>query len=121
MSLPRLAIVQEPLSLEALATQVEHAARNLGEGCGAVASFLGTVRATHRGRTVRYLEYEAFDRLAMKVFAQIEAEIADQWPGAILGLHHRVGQLAIGDASVVIAVATAHRAEAFQAARYAIE
>ncbi len=121
MSLPRLAIVHEPLSLDALAADVERLARKSAEGCGAVATFLGVVRGTHKGRPVQYLEYEAYEPLAMKAFARIATEIEEQWPGAVLGLWHRVGRLSIGEASVVIAVATAHRAEAFQACRYAIE
>jgi molybdopterin synthase catalytic subunit len=121
MSTPRLAIVREPLSIEQLAADVEAIARSRGEGCGAVASFLGVVRATHKGRAVKHLEYEAFDALAAKVFEQIDAEVLRQWPEAVLGLRHRVGRLAVGDASVAIAVATPHRAESFQAARYAIE
>jgi molybdopterin synthase catalytic subunit len=121
MSVPRLAIVQEALSIDALVADVEAIARPRGEGCGALATFLGVVRATHKGRRVRYLEYEAFDALALKVFEQIETEIAGQWPGAVLGMRHRVGRLGIGEASVVIVVGTSHRAEAFQACRYAIE
>ena len=95
--------------------------RSSGEGCGAVASFLGLVRATHQGRIVKYLEYEAFDALAIKVFEQIQAEAAEHWPGAALGIVHRTGRLQVGEASIVIAAATAHRAEAFQVCRYAIE
>jgi molybdopterin synthase catalytic subunit len=121
MSLPRLAITREPLSIDALGAEVEALARARGEGCGAVASFLGVVRGVHHGRAVRYLEYEAFDTLAVKVFEQIDGEILEQWPAAVLGLRHRVGRLAIGEASVAIAVATPHRAGAFQACRYAIE
>src|SRR5206468_683471 len=59
--------------------------------------------------------------LALKVFGQIDAEIGEHWPGAILALHHRIGRLHIGEASVAIVVGTPHRAEAFQACRYAIE
>ena len=121
MPLPRLAVVREPLSLDALCADVEGAARTRGAGCGAVGGFLGVVRATHQGRAVRHLEYEAFEPLALKTFAQIETEIAAEWPDAVLGLRHRVGRLTIGEASVAIAVATAHRAESFQACRYAIE
>jgi molybdopterin synthase catalytic subunit len=117
----RLAVVREPLSIEALSSVVEAQARSRDEGCGAIASFVGVVRRTHKGRVVRRLEYEAFEPLAVKAFQRIEAEIGEQWPGATLGLHHRVGPLGIGEASVAIVVATAHRAEAFQACRYAIE
>jgi molybdopterin synthase catalytic subunit len=117
----RLAIGREPLSLDALSREVERAARARGEGCGALCSFVGVVRATHKGRRVRYLEYEAYERLALTVFTMIEQEIAREWPGALLALQHRTGRLDIGEASVVIVVAAAHRREAFQACRYAIE
>jgi molybdopterin synthase catalytic subunit len=116
-----LAIVSAPLSVEALSALVESRARSRGEGCGAVASFVGVVRGTHKGRAVRYLEYEAFEPLAIKAFERIVAEADVEWPGATIGLHHRVGRLDVGEASVVIVAATAHRAEAFRACRYAIE
>lgn len=121
MSLPLLAIVHEPLSLDALCVDVETAARKTNEGCGAVGAFLGVVRRTHGGREVRYLEYEAFEPLALKAFEQIASEIREAWPAAVTGLRHRVGRLSIGEASVAIAAATSHRAQAFQACRYAIE
>jgi molybdopterin synthase catalytic subunit len=117
----RLAIVSDPLSVERLATRLEAMARDRGEGCGAVCSFVGTVRATHQGRRVRYLEYEAFAPLAAKVFQRIEQEIARHWPAALVAIHHRIGRLEIGEASIAIAAAAPHRAEAFQACRYAIE
>ena len=116
-----LAVTSAPLSVEAVTRQVEACVRSSGEGCGAVASFLGLVRATHQGRIVKYLEYEAFDALAIKVFEQIQAEAAEHWPGAALGIVHGTGRLQVGEASIVIAAATAHRAEAFQVCRYAIE
>lgn len=116
-----LSVTTAPLSIEAVSTQVEASVRSQGEGCGALASFVGLVRATHQGRVVRYLEYEAYDALAITVFRQIQEEAAGHWPGAALGIVHRTGRLAVGEASVVIVAATAHRAEAFQACRYAIE
>ena len=116
-----LAVTRAPLSVDALTAEVEASVRTRGEGCGALASFLGVVRATHQGRAVRYLEYEAFDALALKVFAQIQAEAAGRWPGAALGIVHRVGRLSIGEASVVIVAATAPRAESFLGCRFAIE
>lgn len=116
-----LSVTTAPLSVEAVTTEVEATVRSRGEGCGAVASFVGLVRATHKGRIVKYLEYEAFDALAIKVFQQIQAESAEQWPGAALGIVHRTGRLDVGEASIVIVAATAHRAEAFQVCRYAIE
>jgi molybdopterin synthase catalytic subunit len=120
-AVPRLAITRDPLSLERLTLALAAEARDRAEGCGALCSFLGVVRGTHRGRRVTQLDYEAFEPLALKVFAGIAEEIAADWPEAQLGLHHRIGRLQIGEASVAIVVASPHRAEAFEACRYAIE
>jgi molybdopterin synthase catalytic subunit len=116
-----LSVTTAPLSVEAVTTPVEASVRAQGEGCGAVAVFVGLVRATHQGRVVTHLDYEAYDELALTVFRQIQTEAAERWPGAALGIVHRTGRLMVGEASVVIAAATAHRAEAFQVCRYAIE
>ena len=89
--------------------------------CGAVVTFIGTVRDHNTGRQVRYLEYEAFEPLAVKAFERIAAEAAAHWPGVRLAIHHRTGRVEIGEASVVIAVASGHRADAFAVSRYAIE
>src|SRR5690349_4106032 len=97
----RLAVVKEPLALEAIAAEVEAAGRATEIGCGAVATFTGVVRGTHQGRRVRHLEYEAFEPLAVKTFHQIADEIDQVWPGSALALVHRVGRLEIGEASVV--------------------
>lgn len=121
MSAVTHAVLDTVLSVDPLVAAVEAAVQARGEGCGAVCTFVGLVRATHQGRRVRYLEYEAHASLAAKMFARIEAEAAAEWPDALVVIHHRVGRLAIGDASVVIAAASAHRAEAFQVCRYAIE
>jgi molybdopterin synthase catalytic subunit len=88
---------------------------------GAVASFLGLVRDHNAGRRVLWLDYEAFVPLAMKAFEQIGTEAAARWPGVRLAIHHRTGRVAIGEASVAIAAASPHRADAFAACRYAIE
>ena len=90
-------------------------------GDGAVATFVGLVRDRNAGRRVLWLDYEAFEPLAVKAFEQIAAESADRWPGTRLAIHHRTGRVAIGEASVAIAAASPHRAEAFAACRYAIE
>lgn len=88
---------------------------------GAVVTFLGLVRNHNAGRRVLYLEYEAYDELAVKAFGRIAAEIEARWPAARLALHHRTGRLEIGEASVAIATASPHRGDAFAACRYAIE
>ena len=118
---PRFAISQRPLALEALVAALENAARHSGEGCGALCSFLGVVRATHKGRRVTRLEYEAYEPMALRVFERIADEAKLAWPDVMLAIHHRVGSLAIGDASVAIVAAAPHRAQAFQVTRYAIE
>lgn len=115
------AIVKDALAADALVVAVEAQARGTDAGCGAVATFVGVVRATHKGRRVRYLEYEAYEPLAIQVFLRIADEARSEWPQAALAIHHRIGRLEIGEASVAIAAATAHRAEAFHACRYAIE
>ena len=117
----RFAVVRDALSLDAVAALVEGDRRGRGEGCGAVCTFLGVVRATHQGRRVTHLEYEAHEALAERAFQRIGEEIAVQWPGATVAIHHRIGRLDVGEASVAIAAASAHRAEAFQVCRYAIE
>jgi molybdopterin synthase catalytic subunit len=116
-----LAITHDPLVLDALAAALEREVQAQGEGCGAVCTFLGIVRATHKGRRVRHLEYEAFEPLARKALERIASEAAAEWPGVRLAIHHRVGRLLVGEASVAIAAAASHRAESFQACRYAIE
>lgn len=121
MSAPRHAVVDAVLSTEPLVAEVEAALQTRGEGCGAVCTFVGIVRATHQGRRVRFLEYEAHAALATKMFDRIGAEAAGQWPDAVVAIHHRIGRLNVGEASVVIAAASAHRAESFQVCRYAIE
>lgn len=121
MSLPLLAVTSAPLGLEAVVARVEEEARSRGEGCGAVCSFVGVVRATHGGRAVTHLEYEAHEALAARAFAIIATEAADRWPMSILAIHHRVGRLQVGEASVIVAAAAAHRAESFQLCRYGIE
>lgn len=89
--------------------------------CGAVVTFIGTVRDHNSGRQVRYLEYEAYEPLALRSFEQIADEAAGRWPSAVLAIQHRTGRLEIGEASVALAAASPHRADAFAAARYAIE
>ena len=88
---------------------------------GGITTFHGIVRDHNGGRRVLWLEYEAYIPLAIKSFEQIGSEAAERWPAARLAIHHRIGRVEIGEASVVIAAASPHRAEAFAACRYAIE
>ena len=118
---PLLRTGPEPLDLERLAAALADNAGADAGADGAVVTFLGLVRNHNAGRSVRYLEYEAYEPLALKAFEQIAAEIAARWPGARLALHHRVGRLEVGEASVAIAARSAHRGHAYAACRYAIE
>lgn len=97
------------------------AATVAGAGCGAVATFVGLVRDHNAGRRVQYLEYECYEPLAVKAFERIAAEASGAWPDVRLAIAHRVGALQVGEASVVIAAGSPHRAAAFAACRYAIE
>jgi molybdopterin synthase catalytic subunit len=86
-----------------------------------VTTFVGLVRDHNQGRRVSYLEYEAYEPLAVKALERILDEARQAWPGARLGVHHRVGRLELSEASIIIVAASAHRAEAFASCRYAIE
>src|SRR5215471_9200034 len=112
---PRMTVTSGPLDTTAAAAAVA------GARDGAVATFVGLVRERNAGRRVLWLEYEAYAPLAVKAFDQIAAEAATNWPDARLAIHHRVGRVEIGEASVAIAAASPHRADAFAACRYAIE
>jgi molybdopterin synthase catalytic subunit len=120
VSTPLVWIGTAPLAMEPLVAAVT--ARGSATGSdGAVATFLGLVRNHNAGRAVQHLEYEAYEALAIRVFERIAREVAERWPGARMALHHRIGRIEIGDASVAIAAASAHRGEAFAACRYTIE
>ncbi|MCC7382122.1 MAG: molybdenum cofactor biosynthesis protein MoaE [Deltaproteobacteria bacterium] len=88
---------------------------------GAIVSFLGTVRARTGVHEVVALEYEAYTGMAERFLRKIGEEITAQWPSARAAIIHRVGRLEIGEISVAIAVASPHRAAAFEACRHAIE
>jgi len=125
MSTVRFAVTSDPLDVgRLLAALVRREDGDTGapsETSGAVASFVGLVRDQNLGRRVVSLQYEAHERLAIKTFERIDREIRERWPVARLALHHRVGRLSIGEASVVVAASAPHRAEAFAVCRYAIE
>lgn len=117
---PLTAIAAGPLDASALAGAVAGEVPG-APGVGAVATFLGLVRDHNQGRRVLYLHYEAYEPLAVKALDRILDESRERWPSVRLAIHHRVGRLEIGEASVAIAAASPHRADAFAASRYAIE
>jgi molybdopterin synthase catalytic subunit len=121
VTIPLLAIGREPLALEPLIEVVSHGDRARSGSDGAIATFLGLVRNHNVGRGVLYLDYEAYEPLALKSFERISGEIAVRWPSVRMALHHRIGRIEVGEASVAIVTASAHRADAFAGCRYAIE
>lgn len=118
MSTPLLHLTADRLDAAAVGALVS--ASDPGRA-GAVVTFVGEVRRNNAGRVVTRLEYEAFEPLALKTFRRIADETADHWPSIRLALHHRLGRLLPGEASVVVAAAAPHRSEAFRACRYVIE
>src|SRR5258705_8145500 len=115
MATPLVAVTSEPLDADALVARVG------ARGDGAVVTFAGLVRDHNQGRQVRFLEYEAYEPLAVRALQRIVDEAGEMWPSARVAAHHRIGRLEIGEASIVIAAASAHRGDAFAACRYAIE
>jgi len=108
-------LVREPIDVAA-------ATAALGSpGAGAVVTFVGTVRDQNRGRAVTAMEYEAYPEMARPLLAELAAEAAARFRLEGVVLIHRLGRLAVGEAAVFIGVASAHRAEAFDAARHLID
>jgi molybdopterin synthase catalytic subunit len=88
---------------------------------GAVATFDGMVRNHAREKPVTHLYYEAFEEMALKELEKIRAEAMQRWPLNGMAIVHRVGRMEIGESSVFIAVSSAHRGDAFEACRFAID
>ena len=88
---------------------------------GAVVLFLGTTRAVTDGRETRSLDYECYPEMAESKLAELEAEARRRWPVAECAVVHRLGHLEIGEASVAVAVSTAHRGDAFEAGQWLID
>jgi molybdopterin synthase catalytic subunit len=109
-------VVETPLSPDAAAEVVDD------PGAGGVVIFSGVVRNQTDGRPVKFLEYEAHTPMAEAKMREIGEAIRARWAGVLrVAMLHRVGRLEIGESSVVIAVSAAHRGDAFDACRYAID
>jgi molybdopterin synthase catalytic subunit len=102
---------------------IEEVYRGADDGAnGAIVMMSGMVRNQTDGQPVEYLEYQAYEPMAVRVFAQIARDIRDRWADVThVVIHHRVGKLKIGEISVLIAVGCPHRGEAFAACQYAID
>src|SRR5262245_53844589 len=108
-------LTREPIEYQAL---IQHVRR---PDCGAVVTFLGTVRDITDGKITLALDYEAYAGMAEKKLAEIEADTQQRWPVGAMVLEHRLGHLAVGEISVAVAVSCPHRAQAFDACRHAID
>ncbi|MGH2507905.1 MAG: molybdenum cofactor biosynthesis protein MoaE [Ktedonobacteraceae bacterium] len=112
---PIITITPEPLDRAALVAAVAHS------GVGGIVIFEGVVRDSARGKQVRYLEYDVYPEMAIVHIREIIAEAERRWGAERVAVAHRVGRLEIGEASVIIVVASPHRGEAFEACRYIID
>ncbi len=109
-------VVEQPLSPDAAAAAVDD------PGAGGIVIFSGVVRNETGGRSVKYLEYEAHAPMAEAQMREIGQTLRTRWPGVKrVAMLHRVGRLEIGESSVLIAVSAAHRQEAFEACKFAID
>ena len=88
---------------------------------GAVVTFLGTTRDFSEGRNVLHLEYESYQPMAENMLHQIAEEVRSRWGIQDIAIAHRVGKLGIGDISLVVAIASPHRKDAFEASQYAMD
>ncbi|MCM2535690.1 molybdenum cofactor biosynthesis protein MoaE [Neobacillus pocheonensis] len=109
------AISKEPIDIQAVIDKV------IQREAGAITTFIGTVRELTHGKRTLFLIYEAYEAMAVKKLEQIGLEIEGRWEGSKVAITHRLGRLEITDIAVVIAVSTPHRADAYEANRYAIE
>src|SRR5216683_6237867 len=110
--------------IQLTAEPIDHAAlteRVRRKNCGAVVTFLGTVRDLTDGRVTAALDYEAYPAMAEKKMAEIERETRAGWPVGEMVMVHRLGHLDVGEVSVAVSVSCPHRAQAFDACRFAID
>jgi len=108
-------LTSEPIDQAALTEMVRRSTS------GAVVTFLGTVRDLTDGRQTIALDYEAHASMAEKKLAEIERQTRERWPVDEMAMVHRLGHLEVGDVSVAVAISCPHRAEAFEACRFAVE
>lgn len=112
----RVAVGDEPIDAASLVEEVSR------PDSGATVLFLGTVRDHSEGKDgVTHLEYEVFSERVEPAIATIVQEAAERWPLLAVAVEHRSGIVNVGEASVGVAVSSAHRADAFDAARYVID
>ncbi|MBB6450094.1 molybdopterin synthase catalytic subunit [Geomicrobium halophilum] len=106
---------REPLHVQEVIDKVVH--RN----CGAITTFVGTVREMTAGKKTLQLEYQAYEPMAVKTLAKIGEEVQTKWPDTTIAITHRLGTLGISDIAVIIAVSSPHRKAAYEANEYTME
>lgn len=111
----RFEITEENITADDLIAEVND------ETAGAVVTFVGVVRGLTNNKRVLYLEYEAYKEMAKRKLAEVGEEIRQKWGLDRIVIRHRVGHLCVGETAVVIAIASPHRKEGFEACQYAIE
>jgi molybdopterin synthase catalytic subunit len=109
------AITTDPLDPGPLVAAVRR------DDAGAIALFFGVVRNENMGRRVQYLEYDAYPEMALKKMREVADEVRAKFPIAEIGVMHRIGRLEIGETSLLVAVSSGHRREAFEACHYAVD
>jgi molybdopterin synthase catalytic subunit len=105
----------EPLNIKACIDWV------MSPDCGGIDVFIGTVRASTKGKCVVKLEFEAYEAMALKEMEKIAEDVLQKWAVHKIVIHHRTGVLEVGEVPVVIVVSAAHRDAAFDACRYTID
>ena len=108
-------LTEEPVSLDRVVAEVST------EEAGAIATFSGTARRHSRGRVVQYLDYEGYEGMAEEMMAKLAGDLRERYELKEIAIHHRVGRVELGEASVVIAVSAAHRKDALAACKDAID
>jgi molybdopterin synthase catalytic subunit len=108
-------LTRSPISLDALLAEVSSSA------CGGTCLFLGTVRDGPDEQGVTAIEYSAYEEMVEVEFGRLLADAGARWPEARIAVRHRLGTIPVGEASIAIAAAAPHRAQAFEACRYVIE
>ena len=108
-------ITKNKLDSQACCAEVEY------PEAGGLVVFVGTVRNATKGKTVLRLEFEAYEKMAIKEMKKIADHATSKWSLHKMVIHHRTGVVPVGDAAVVIACSSAHRKEAFTACEYAID
>lgn len=108
-------ITHDQLDPGAVAAAVEH------PGAGAIVTFVGTTRDNTAGRSVLFLDYEAYRPMADEQLARVADEMRHRWDLRGVAIHHRLGRLEIGEASLVVAASSPHRKDAFEACHFSID